>query len=272
MTGKLGQSLRKYNDNQGQPDFELEKFAINSLLSATHSSQMDDEDKNDIIKKVNTSGNDSGDDSNDDSGDNSSDDSDNDISDLEETQILEFEDIFLKNPKKNNMFQPNSNDILKGTCDEVKEESEVEETPLVEKLSNKKKNSIFDKIYIKNIMKENFNQGGVETEEPQTKPITKPSETPSRRNRPFLPSPSVQPRPKAVKESEWSNLMKGVKNAEYGGPWSVVVIENRKFVTQELVKIKELIPANYRILSKNYPNALIYIENSAGLVVWSNKK
>jgi len=56
LTGKLGQSLRKYNDEQGAPDFELEKFAINSLLSATHTSQMDSEDQKDIIKKVKTSG------------------------------------------------------------------------------------------------------------------------------------------------------------------------------------------------------------------------
>ena len=52
LTGKLGQSLRKYNEEQGQPDFELEKFAINSLLSATNTSEMDAEDQKDIISKV----------------------------------------------------------------------------------------------------------------------------------------------------------------------------------------------------------------------------
>jgi hypothetical protein len=31
LTGKLGQSLRKYNDSKGAPNFELEKFAVNSL-------------------------------------------------------------------------------------------------------------------------------------------------------------------------------------------------------------------------------------------------
>ena len=56
LTGKLGQSLRKYNEQQGQPDYELEKFAINSLLSACHTSQMDSEDQNDIIKKVKDGG------------------------------------------------------------------------------------------------------------------------------------------------------------------------------------------------------------------------
>jgi len=58
LTGKLGEALRAYTDEQGQPDFDLEKFAINSLLSATHTAEMDEEDRKDIIKKVNTSGDD----------------------------------------------------------------------------------------------------------------------------------------------------------------------------------------------------------------------
>lgn len=56
LAGKLGQSLRKYNEEQGEPDFELEKFAVNSVLSATHTSEMDSQDQKDIIKKVKTSG------------------------------------------------------------------------------------------------------------------------------------------------------------------------------------------------------------------------
>lgn len=56
LTGKLGQSLRKYTEEQGQPDFELEKFAINSLLSATHTGEMDAKDQKDIISKVKKSG------------------------------------------------------------------------------------------------------------------------------------------------------------------------------------------------------------------------
>ena len=41
LSGKIGQSLRDYTEKQGQPDFELEKFAINSLISATNTSKMD---------------------------------------------------------------------------------------------------------------------------------------------------------------------------------------------------------------------------------------
>ncbi len=137
LTGKLGQSLRKYTEEQGQPDFELEKFAINSLLSATHTSEMDEEDKKDIIKKVNTAGNDDSEDSdmgdnndNTDSGNDGNDGSGNGFGDdtepsnggdeegLEEYHIFENEDLFLANPKKNNMFQEGSNDILdeEGGC------------------------------------------------------------------------------------------------------------------------------------------------------------
>ena len=126
LTGKLGQSLRKYTEEQGQPDFELEKFAINSLLSATHTSEMDAEDQKDIITKVRTAG----------EGDEEpSPDADMDMpSDedmpmdepadeegfeepsgeegLEEYSIYENMDNLFVNPKKNNMFQEGSNDIL----------------------------------------------------------------------------------------------------------------------------------------------------------------
>lgn len=135
LTGKLGQSLRKYTETQGGPDFDLEKFAINSLLSATHTSEMDEEDKKDIIKKVNTAGNNDSEDSNmgDDNNDsNSGNDSDNgdrgtsDIdaefgdeeseADLEEITVFENENLFLDEPKRNNMFQPGSNNALKESC------------------------------------------------------------------------------------------------------------------------------------------------------------
>lgn len=74
LSGKLGQSLRKYSDNLGQPDYELEKFAINSVISATHTSEMDENDKEDIIQKINSSGVD--DDNNSDNEINNNDDSD----------------------------------------------------------------------------------------------------------------------------------------------------------------------------------------------------
>lgn len=57
LAGKLGQSLRSYSEQQGNPDFDLEKFAVNSVLSATHTGEMDGEDQKDIIDKVKSSGN-----------------------------------------------------------------------------------------------------------------------------------------------------------------------------------------------------------------------
>jgi hypothetical protein len=118
LTGKLGQSLRTYTQNQGQPDFELEKFAINSLLSATHTSEMDDSDKKDIINKVESSGGDNEQPSQepqeptDDT--ESSNDEDNNM--FENSSVYENENFMLKNPKKNNMFQEGSNDMLDEAC------------------------------------------------------------------------------------------------------------------------------------------------------------
>ena len=236
MTGKLGQSLRKYNEEQGQPDFELEKFAINSLLSATHTSDMDSNDQEDIIKKVKTAGNDDSEDkdnNNDSEGEDSADASapsgtgDNLSGDFGgdmggsnggasdggsqggevsegKTQVeidnpelypdgwKEMDGIFI-NPKKNNMFQPGSNDILN----------------VNENLIESKKSSIFDKSKIKLKLQETFNQEENMSEpmiEPMvkpapTKPATKPnpSTAPSRKNKPFLPMPNIQPDPKAIK-------------------------------------------------------------------------
>lgn len=56
LAGKIGQSLRKYEKEIGDPDFELEKFVVNSVLSATNTGEMDAEDQKDIITKVKTSG------------------------------------------------------------------------------------------------------------------------------------------------------------------------------------------------------------------------
>jgi len=60
LAGKIGQSLRKYEKDIGDPDFELEKFVVNSVLSATNTGEMDSEDQKDIITKVKSSGLDNG--------------------------------------------------------------------------------------------------------------------------------------------------------------------------------------------------------------------
>lgn len=118
LSGKIGQSLRDYTKKQGQPDFELEKFAINSLISATHTSEMDEEDKNDIIKKINKAGENDSEDSDmggdnddtnsgDDNGDGGGLDFNSDSEDgMDENTLFEDESIFLKQPKRMSMFAP----------------------------------------------------------------------------------------------------------------------------------------------------------------------
>ena len=126
LSGKLGQSLRSYADESGQPDFDLEKFAINSVISATHTSEMDENDRKDIIKKINSAGKDDAQDSGSDNQDNTdfgddtqggpddvaaaNDDFDfsSDEEDLGENtyQIYENEDFFLENPKRMSIFAP----------------------------------------------------------------------------------------------------------------------------------------------------------------------
>lgn len=90
LTGKLGQSLRKYNEDQGEPDFELEKFAVNSLLSATHTGEMDAKDQKDIIKKVKSSGKGDGDEESTD--DTETDDTDTETTDTETTDTETTDD------------------------------------------------------------------------------------------------------------------------------------------------------------------------------------
>ena len=56
LSGKLGTSLRKYSDDLGKPDFDLEKYAINSVISATHTAEMPEDDQKDIIDKIKDAG------------------------------------------------------------------------------------------------------------------------------------------------------------------------------------------------------------------------
>ena len=200
LTGKLGQSLRTYNDEQGQPDLELEKFAINSLLSATHTSEMDSEDQDDIIKKIKKAGQDDNQDntqSDEEAGDNdsfsdNSDDSkggegngfeDGSDEDLEEN-LFEKEEGFLIKPKKSSIFAP-----------EGSEEANF-------------KHKIVERLHESFNQEEEEDMNAEPMVEPQIKPApsvapspdkVKPNITPSRRNKPFLPMPNIQPDPKASK-------------------------------------------------------------------------
>jgi hypothetical protein len=235
LSGKIGQSLRDYTQKQGQPDFELEKFAINSLISATHTAEMDEQDRNDIIKKINKSGEndsqDSGMDNNandenngDDSNNGSGFDLNSDSQDgMDENALFEEESIFLKQPKRVSIFAP------EGSPEFMEQNRIAENKPCwsgYEQIGMKKKNgkevpncvpineqdltlnekmTIFNKDVLKSKLQETFNQESMSEPlvEPIVKPTTKPAEpAPKRRDKPFTIEPDTVPvPPKALKES-----------------------------------------------------------------------
>lgn len=235
LSGKIGQSLRDYTEKQGQPDFELEKFAINSLVSATHTSEMDEQDRNDIIKKINKAGeNDSqdsgmgndtndddfGDDNNNGGGDDFGGDSNNNGEDeLAEVQLFENESLFLKQPKRVSIFAPEGSPefmeqnriaenkpcwsgyeqigMKEKNGKEVPNCVPIDET-VNEHLTAKEKITIFDKKMLKLKLHETFNQENMSEPlvEPIVKPTIKPAEpAPSRRNKPFTIEPDSIPQP-----------------------------------------------------------------------------
>jgi hypothetical protein len=206
LSGKIGQSLRKYTQQQGQPDLELEKFTINSVLGATHTSEMDPKDQDDIINKVKSSGKD--DEKGDDKGvpqpdaeapegqapegqaPEMSEDGESEGVNEGEVEDVNSDNLFVK-PKKLDMFS-----------DEAGIEAKVSEGV------NKKKSIFVTKKLIESRLLESLNQDTMEEpsiapSKPEVRPSIKPAETkPSRRNKPFLPTvtPSVTPRPKASME------------------------------------------------------------------------
>jgi len=106
LSGKLGTTLRKYTEDKGSPDFDLEKFAINSVISATHTAEMDEEDQKDIIKKIKSSGEEGKDvnvDVNVDTGDGeSNDEPKSDETDIDvdtEEKIDEVDELYKADPK-----------------------------------------------------------------------------------------------------------------------------------------------------------------------------
>lgn len=194
LSGKLGQSLRAYTDEMGSPDYDLEKFAINSVLSATNSGEMDNEDQVDIIKKVKSSSTDG---ASDDLG-NAEEPIDDNGGETEpdggETELdldaIDMEEGHNPNPHGRTVFQ----DLTLGVKDGGMEENKYLN------LENTKKSDIFvnDKQKIKDMIKENLMSKLTESPEPKVKPA-EPIVKPSRRANPFRP-PMIEedPQPKAM--------------------------------------------------------------------------
>jgi len=68
--------------------------------------------------------------------------------------------------------------------------------------------------------------------------------------------------------TSWSKMMKGVKDGE-SGPWTIVAIENNKVVGQKNIDIRDLLPAAFEEMRKEFPRAKFHIEDSTGGVVWN---
>ena len=74
--------------------------------------------------------------------------------------------------------------------------------------------------------------------------------------------------------TSWSQLVKSAKKGK--APYSLVVIDTKqnypkgKVVKQEIdIKTYELLPAYYEELRRQFPNALIHLEDGEGSRLWS---
>jgi hypothetical protein len=67
--------------------------------------------------------------------------------------------------------------------------------------------------------------------------------------------------------TSWSVMMKGVKSGG-PGPWSIVAIEYNKVVDQDLVPVRDAIPAHYESMRTKHSRSRIRIEDSEGKVVF----
>ncbi len=201
LSGKLGQTIRDYTEKQGNADLELEKFAINSVISATHTADMSEEDQNDIIKKVETSGsNDTP--KNDDFGDsiNGEETEDGNEQPTEENVIHETG----KESVNPSGCWPNGGiNILPKDHKQVFVDAKLgvddSENKKLNNLNIKENKTIFAENSFKSIIMKRINEIATEetTVQPITKPTTTPNIVPTRRQKPWKISPRPNPEPKA---------------------------------------------------------------------------
>ena len=78
-------------------------------------------------------------------------------------------------------------------------------------------------------------------------------------------------REELVNEGKWSKIMAGVKKGSQSGPWTIVIIQNKKVIHQEPVKYRDAIPAHYESVKKQFRNASLAIEDKTGQIVYSEK-
>ena len=71
----------------------------------------------------------------------------------------------------------------------------------------------------------------------------------------------------AINEAKLSAIHNAAKKGSY--PISLVVIENGKVVKQELVGTPQIVPAAFNQLKKEYPNAIVHVEDRTGKRLFS---
>jgi hypothetical protein len=223
LSGKLGQSLRQYTEDEGQPDFDLEKFAVNSVLSATHTGEMDKGDQRDIINKVKGSGNDEGSGEEEISADieepTSGGEEELDFSEEEPVEEIVEElplsgddlPININSPEMSGMItgcQVEQQPIDAKAVDILKDMTESENDTMLSNLKNMKSDMLKEsekssnfvdkaKLIEKLRLMENIETAPII--EPITKPDVKPARPMRETDRPFLPKrkDKVNPKPKA---------------------------------------------------------------------------
>ena len=71
----------------------------------------------------------------------------------------------------------------------------------------------------------------------------------------------------SIKEAKLSKIHNAAKKGSY--PVSLVVIENGKVIKQELVGTPQIVPAAFNQLKKEYPNAVVHVEDRTGKRLFS---
>ena len=210
LSGKLGQSLRKYSENLAEPDFDLEKFAINSVLSATNSREMDQSDQSDIIQKVKSAS--TGDSSNNDEAESDSQDEkpennpQDDESEGGDEGGMDLSDIDMEeghNPNANN------NTVFKDSTLGV-ENNGMEENKYLNLESTKEMSVFVNKIT--DIVNENFLKRGFLHEEPEVYQKNKPLKQ-SRRSKHWRIIPEQLPDSNTITEKK--NEIQFIEKSEF---------------------------------------------------------
>jgi len=75
-------------------------------------------------------------------------------------------------------------------------------------------------------------------------------------------------KPKRIRESKTSDMMKAIRKHGTAGPWDIIISKNNKIVKRVSVKNLKEIPAEMDDVKKKYPNHKIGIEAKSGKIAY----